>query len=104
MAKGHWQIYDWSTSEDTNYGGVESVLLSDVPPAVIDASLKAANLIGNGLYGVDAKYDQEKVYIIEVNDNPSIDATFEDRILGDSLYDKIIGDFKRRLDESKQKK
>tara|TARA_B110000503_G_scaffold143379_1_gene244487 strand:- start:2199 stop:3665 length:1467 start_codon:yes stop_codon:yes gene_type:complete len=104
MAKGHWQIYDWSAAEDTNYGGVESVLLSDVPPAVIDASLKAANLIGDGLYGVDAKYDQEKVYIIEVNDNPSIDATFEDRILGDRLYDTIIGDFKRRLDESKQKK
>lgn len=102
MAKGHWQIYDWSNNADENYGGVETIPLEEVPSAVIEVSLKAANLIGNGLYGVDAKYDNEKVYIIEINDNPSIDSSYEDRLLGDALYDNIMADFKRRLDESKK--
>ena len=102
MAKGHWQIYDWSTQEDENYGGVETIALENTPTIVLETSLKAANLIGDGLYGVDLKFHADKVYIIEINDNPSIDADFEDKILGDELYRKIMMEFKRRLDESKK--
>jgi glutathione synthase/RimK-type ligase-like ATP-grasp enzyme len=102
MAKGHWQIYDWSIQEDENYGGVETIALENTPTTVLETSLKAANLIGDGLYGVDVKFHADKVYIIEINDNPSIDADFEDKILGDELYRKIMMEFKRRLDESKK--
>ncbi len=101
MAKDHWQIYDWSSAEEENYGGVETFNLSEVPEIVLSTSLKAANLIGEGLYGVDIKEKDDKVYIIEINDNPSIDAGFEDRLLGDELYNTIMQYFKTKLDISK---
>ena len=45
-----------------------------------------ANLIGDGLYGVDLKQAGDKVVVIEVNDNPNIDCGVEDVYLGDDLY------------------
>ena len=45
---------------------------------VIATALKAANLVGKGLYGVDLKQIGSKYYVIEVNDNPSIEAGCED--------------------------
>lgn len=54
------------------------------------------------MYGVDIKEKDDKVYIIEINDNPSIDAGFEDRLLGDELYNTIMQYFKTKLDISKQ--
>ena len=56
-----------------------------------------AALIGNGLYGVDVKQNDEGVYVIEINDNPNIDAGVEDGILGAELYQAIIDEFLRRL-------
>jgi glutathione synthase/RimK-type ligase-like ATP-grasp enzyme len=103
MAKGHWQIYDWSDENEENYGRVECIPLNQVPEKVKQISLKTSNLIGNGLYGVDVKYKDDMAYIIEINDNPSLDANYEDRLLGDQLYDQIMGEFKRRLDLSKHK-
>jgi len=41
---------------------------------------KAASLIGDGLYGVDLKYMNNKVYVIDVKDNPNIDAGVEDNV------------------------
>ena len=64
-------------------------------------ALKAANLIGNGLYGVDMKADNNGVYVIEVNDNPNLDAGVEDDVIKDELYDRVIGEFVRRLDAIK---
>ena len=102
MAKGHWQIYNWASHEEENYGGVEAIELDQVPELVLQTALKSANLIGDGLYGVDAKFIDGKVYIIEVNDNPSIDSGYEDRLLGDELYNQIMEDFKRRIEQSKR--
>lgn len=48
--------------------------------------MKTANLIGDGLYGVDLKQAGDKVVVIEVNDNPNIDCGVEDVYLGDDLY------------------
>lgn len=59
--------------------------------------MKAANLIGSGLYGVDLKEIDGQVYVIEVNDNPSIDNKVEDLWLGDLLYDRIMTEFLRRI-------
>jgi glutathione synthase/RimK-type ligase-like ATP-grasp enzyme len=38
-------------------------------------------------------------YVIEVNDNPNIDAGVEDLVLKDELYHRIMRGFLRRLDE-----
>jgi len=72
-----------------------------VPKPVLDTALKAANLIGDGLYGVDLKQVGKKVYVIEVNDNPNIDAGMEDQILKDELYLTVMRSFIRRIEQKK---
>ena len=66
-----------------------------------EIAVKASNLIGNGLYGVDLKADDHGVYIIEVNDNPNLDAGVEDAVLKDELYNRVIAEFVGRLDAIK---
>ena len=56
------------------YCGVESVKPDQVPPHVIRLGIEAANAIGRGLYGVDIKNADGDAYVIEVNDNPSIES------------------------------
>ena len=69
-----------------------------MPQRVLKTALKAANLIGDGFYGVDLKQDGSKVYVIEVNDNPSIDAGVEDKYLKDELYDRIMLGILKRVE------
>jgi glutathione synthase/RimK-type ligase-like ATP-grasp enzyme len=68
------------------------------PPIVIQTALKAARLIGDGLYGVDLKQIGDKAVVIEVNDNPNIDHGVEDRALGTELYRRIARSFRRRIE------
>ncbi|MCX6685444.1 MAG: RimK family alpha-L-glutamate ligase [Methanoregula sp.] len=56
------------------YCGVESVPSHDMPPRVITLGIEAANAIGRGLYGVDIKNTNGDAYVIEVNDNPSLES------------------------------
>ena len=58
---------------------------------------KTTRLIGDSLYGVDIKQQGDKAYVIEVNDNPTVDHGIEDKILGDSLYRSIMEVFLTRL-------
>ena len=72
----------------------------EAPRSVIDAALKASQVIGNGLYGVDVKEKDGKGYVIEVNDNPNIDRGIEDKYLGDELYLQITSELLRRMENS----
>jgi glutathione synthase/RimK-type ligase-like ATP-grasp enzyme len=67
----------------------------------LKTALKATTLIGKGLYGVDMKEVDGKFYVIEINDNPNIDAGTEDKVLKDKLYDIIMQVF---LDKIKSEK
>jgi glutathione synthase/RimK-type ligase-like ATP-grasp enzyme len=102
MAKDHWQIYDWAqktkNADNEYYGSVQTVPLDDVPPEVLKTALRAANLIGDGLYGVDLKQIGKQVYVIEINDNPSIDYGLEDALLQGELYLDIMRSFIGRID------
>ena len=69
-----------------------------MPSNVIKIAVRAANLIGNGLYGVDIKPTATGPKVIEINDNPSIDANIEDAVLGPQLYLTIMQEFLRRLE------
>jgi glutathione synthase/RimK-type ligase-like ATP-grasp enzyme len=60
--------------------------------------VRAAALVGNGLYGVDLKPAGQSALVIEVNDNPTLESGDEDGVLGDALYLEIMGCFRRRLD------
>lgn len=96
MAKGHWQIYNWTSTKE-HEGDFDTVALDKVPDGVIKTALKACRLIGDGLYGVDIKSIHDKHYIIEVNDNPNIDAGIEDQIMGDALYTQVMSVFLERI-------
>jgi len=72
--------------------------VADAPEAVVNTALAAANLIGDGLYGVDLKQNERGVFVIEINDNPSIEAGVEDAVLKDGLYTAIVQDFIRRIE------
>ncbi len=101
MARGHWQIYDHSRGK-TRSGGFTTHAPEDVPKPVIKAALKATRLIGNGLYGVDIKQIGERVVVIEINDNPNLDAGVEDLVLGPRLYDKVMEVFLERMEANRR--
>lgn len=97
MARNHWQIYNHDARRDFS-GDFETLATFEVPRAVLDSALKSCAIIGDGLYGVDIKYHEGKAYVIEVNDNPSIDHRVEDAYLGRELYMQVMGEFQRRLE------
>ncbi len=97
MAKNHWQIYNHSKKRIFS-GGFDALPTFEVPAKVLDAALKAASVIGNGFYGIDIKEADGKAYVLEVNDNPSIDHGVEDNYLGEELYMQVMAEFLRRLE------
>jgi glutathione synthase/RimK-type ligase-like ATP-grasp enzyme len=97
MARNHWQIYNHDARRDFS-GDFETLPTFEVPRSVLDSALKSCAIIGDGLYGVDIKYHDGQAYVIEVNDNPSIDHRIEDAYLGRELYMQVMGEFQRRLE------
>ena len=91
MAPGHWQIVkhedDGKSYEE---GGFETLAVEDAPADIVATALASARLMGDGLYGVDVKETPYGPMVIEVNDNPNIDAGVEDVVLGMDLYRRII--------------
>lgn len=99
QAYKHWQIYRHANSgKSTTSGRAESIPLDQVPPVVMKTALRAANAIGNGLYGVDLKQTGKDVVVIEVNDNPSIDAGVEDRPPYADVYRRVMETFLARME------
>lgn len=101
MAKGHWQIIDYGKGGAMREGRFDGVPVDEAPRQVVRTALKAARLIGDGLYGVDLKQVGRKVYVIEVNDNPNIEAGCEDAVLKDALYLRVMEYFLRRIEQRK---
>jgi glutathione synthase/RimK-type ligase-like ATP-grasp enzyme len=99
MARGHWQIIKHGADGKMKEGGSTTVPVADAPPAVIDAAVRAARLIGDGLYGVDLKETDDGVVVIEINDNPNLELDVEAGVLKDELWRKIIGWFETRLEK-----
>jgi glutathione synthase/RimK-type ligase-like ATP-grasp enzyme len=98
MAKKQWRIQVTDSKGETDYGTVETIPVGLAPKKVVSTALEIANLIGNGLYGVDLKQVDKRVLVIEVNDNPSIDCGFEDQILKDELYQRVMEVFLKRVE------
>jgi glutathione synthase/RimK-type ligase-like ATP-grasp enzyme len=97
MVKNHWQIFRHSENRSAS-GDFDTLPTFEVPRAILQAALAATRAIGDGFYGVDLKEVNGKGYVIEVNDNPSIDSGVEDQYLGKELYLLIMQEFKRRLE------
>ncbi len=112
MAKGHWQIYNWSSkNEDDITGNFDCMAVADAPKAIVDAAVKAVfAVVGEhatshspakapGLFGVDVKEVKGEPFVIEVNECPNIDHGIEDQAMGDDLYRAIIGSLKLRIEQ-----
>lgn len=93
MAPGHWQVINHGDRGRGKYGQSQAVPVEQAPSGVVKLAIKAAALMGNGLYGVDLKVAGGKPVVIEVNDNPNIDSGLEDAILGMELYRRIMQHF-----------
>lgn len=97
MSRGHWQIYHHKAGNKIDSGGFACLPLEDVPEIVLQTAIKASLVIGQGLYGVDIKLIDGRALVIEVNDNPNIDAGVEDKIAGGALYTDIMALFRARI-------
>ncbi|MBK6007051.1 RimK family protein [Ramlibacter ginsenosidimutans] len=97
MAPGHWKIIEFAEGREAVEGKTQAMAVGEAPEQVIDMAVRAANLVGRGLYGVDLKQVEDRVVLIEVNCNPNIDAGNEDQVLGEALYREILGVFARRI-------
>lgn len=102
MAKKHWQIMDWENKGKVRFGKFETLPVELAPPQLIKTALNITHLIGNGLYGVDIKQIGKKFYVIEVNDNPSIDTGVEDAMVKDRLYTRIMEIFLNKIKDIKR--
>lgn len=105
MAKNHWQIYNWHADGGRiTVGGVETFLIEDAPKDVVEYAIKAAAVMGDGFYGVDIKVRDSKAFVIEVNDCPSIDHGWEDKILGEKLYLMVAEYFLNKILHARKNK
>lgn len=104
MARGHWQIIHHDAAhQHYEEGPTLALALDDAPQEVLRTGLRAANLIGNGFYGVDIKEVDGRCYVVEVNDNPNVDAGNEDGVLGDALYRHVMDVFATRMERRKRR-
>ena len=102
MARGHWQIAHHDPAAGTRYGKVEAVAGGEVPDDVLEAAVSAAGLFGDGLFGVDVKVSGGRPQVMEVNDNPNLEAGYEDAIEPSRIYRRLAGYFRARLDRRGQ--
>lgn len=68
--------------------------VTNADPALLDMALAAARAIGDGFYGVDLKEFPDGYRVIEVNDNPNLDAGEEDKA-NPEIYRKILAHIAR---------
>jgi len=101
MARGHWQILKHEEAKTTGWGTVDTLSVEEAPRAVVRLALRAADAIGEGLYGVDIKQSGRKRYVIEVNDNPTIESAVEDRVLKGELYTRVMQVFLARMERQR---
>ncbi|HEV7929311.1 MAG TPA: RimK family protein [Nitrosospira sp.] len=100
---GHWQVVKRDAERrKLSEGATQAVPVDEAPKEVIRIALKSANLIGDGLYGVDVKQVGNRYCVIEVNDNPNVDAGNEDGVLKDTLYREVMSVFLKRIEARKQ--
>ncbi len=78
MARGHWQIMNHKPDGRSIEGGHKTIAVAEAPADVVDIGVRAANLIGDGFYGVDIKSGPDGPIVIEINDNPNLEHGVED--------------------------
>jgi glutathione synthase/RimK-type ligase-like ATP-grasp enzyme len=90
IPKGRWKHGAKMRGKPTFiWGRTVAMKKKNAPERLKEAALKACRVVGKGLYGVDVKEVDGDYVIVEVNDNPSIYAGYED-LRDKDLYEKVI--------------
>jgi len=90
IPKGRWKHGAKLRGKPTfTWGRTVSMKKVNAPQRLREVALKACSVVGKGLYGVDLKEVDGDYVVVEVNDNPSIYAGYED-LRDKDLYGKII--------------
>jgi len=90
IPKGRWKHGAKLRGKPTfTWGKTVSLRRDTIPQRLREVALKACSVVGKGLYGVDLKEVDGDYVVVEVNDNPSIYAGYED-LRDKDLYAKII--------------
>lgn len=99
MARGHWQIVKHGPDGKMTEGGFRTIAIDEAPKEVVETAVRAARLVGDGLYGVDLKETDAGVVVIEINDNPNLEVEIEAAVIKDELWRAIINWFAARLEK-----
>jgi glutathione synthase/RimK-type ligase-like ATP-grasp enzyme len=102
MPKKHWQIVKHEADGRIEEGSFKTHAVDQAPREVIALAVRAAGLIGDGLYGVDIKETDRGLVLIEINDNPNLDVGVEDAVLKDELYRRLLGELVRRIEKRRR--
>jgi glutathione synthase/RimK-type ligase-like ATP-grasp enzyme len=90
IPKGRWKHGAKLRGKPTFiWGRTVAMKKQNAPAKLKETALKACRVVGKGLYGVDIKEVDGDYVVVEVNDNPSIYAGYED-LRDKDLYHKII--------------
>ena len=90
IPKGRWKHGAKLRGKPTViWGRTVSMKKQNAPMRLREVALKACRVVGKGLYGVDIKEVDGDYTVVEVNDNPSIYAGYED-LRDKDLYSKIV--------------
>ena len=90
IPKGRWKHGAKLRGKPTViWGRTVSMKKQNTPLRLRETALKACRAVGKGLYGVDVKEVDGEFVVVEVNDNPSIYAGYED-LRDMDIYSKII--------------
>ena len=68
---------------------VEAMPVGEADPRLLDTALRAGAAVGQGFYGIDIKQHGDVFTVIEVNDNPTLNAGEEDRHCPE-IYEAIV--------------
>ncbi|UCG63211.1 MAG: RimK family alpha-L-glutamate ligase [Candidatus Zixiibacteriota bacterium] len=89
IPRKRWKILTYTPEGKTVFGAVKAIPLRNAAQPLLETAVKAANAVGNGLYGVDLKQVEDRYVVIEVNDNPTINAGEEDQLNGE-MYERLV--------------
>ncbi len=87
FAQDKWKLME--RGQGGEWAQVVAVPREEATPKLVEVALNAANAIGKSLYGIDIKEIDGEFYVIEVNDNPTIEADGEDQG-NPEIYHEII--------------
>ena len=98
MVDEHWQVMKYDGDKKVGEGDATTLALDNVPMGVVETAVKAANLMGEGLYGVDLKQTDRGIVVMEVNDNPNLEHGIEDQVGKDEIWMRLLRWFVERLE------